>query len=340
MGTALALLALLAVAQAAPLGAYVIDHRKVSVSGLSSGAYMAVQLHVAFSATFTAGVGAVAGGPYYCARGSVSVALTTCMTTPSGIRVADLVAQTRTYEASKAIDPLSGLANSPVYIYAGLNDGTVDPGCSDALFEYYNTFVTPSLVIEDRSVNSGHAMITDFFGNGCSTGSTPYINNCNHDLAGRMLQHFNNGTLRPRETYKPANLFRFDQFEFGGSSMDNVAFVYVPTGCQQGATCGLHVALHGCLQNWDQFTVGTKFVEFSGYNEWAEANNIIVLYPQTEPDLAAGNANACWDWWGYADRNYAVKVGKRKRKKKKVPFMSSPIFVRRRPAARCRPSRP
>lgn len=38
----------------------------VSTSGISSGAYMAVQFHVGFSATVK-GAGVVAGGPYHCA---------------------------------------------------------------------------------------------------------------------------------------------------------------------------------------------------------------------------------------------------------------------------------
>ena len=44
-----------------------------------------------------------------------------------------------------------------------------------------------------------------------------------------------------------------------------------------------------------------------GYNEWAETNNIIVLYPQTEAILVnlglalvliEVNSGGCWDWWG------------------------------------------
>jgi hypothetical protein len=40
---------------------------KVAVSGISSGAFMAVQLHVAYSSVFK-GVGVLAGGPYYCSE--------------------------------------------------------------------------------------------------------------------------------------------------------------------------------------------------------------------------------------------------------------------------------
>ena len=50
------------------LPAYKGDPQGTSVSGLSSGAFMAVQYQVAFSASVK-GAGIVAGGPYYCAAG-------------------------------------------------------------------------------------------------------------------------------------------------------------------------------------------------------------------------------------------------------------------------------
>jgi hypothetical protein len=52
---------------APPLPSLTIDPSEVSVSGLSSGGFMAVQAHVAYSATFKRGAGVVAGGPYYIA---------------------------------------------------------------------------------------------------------------------------------------------------------------------------------------------------------------------------------------------------------------------------------
>jgi hypothetical protein len=50
----------------------------VTVSGLSSGAYMAVQHGVIYSSKVL-GVGAVAGGPFWCAGGSVNTATTVRM---------------------------------------------------------------------------------------------------------------------------------------------------------------------------------------------------------------------------------------------------------------------
>jgi poly(3-hydroxybutyrate) depolymerase len=67
--TGLGLVDLLVIgAEAAALGAYNVDPNSVSVSGLSSGGFMSVQLGVAYSDTFKVGFGVFAGGPYDCAR--------------------------------------------------------------------------------------------------------------------------------------------------------------------------------------------------------------------------------------------------------------------------------
>ncbi len=54
------------IAAPAQLAAYGADPKQTTVSGLSSGAFMAVQLQVAYSGSIV-GSGAVAGGPSYCA---------------------------------------------------------------------------------------------------------------------------------------------------------------------------------------------------------------------------------------------------------------------------------
>ena len=74
-------------AHAAPLPQLVIDPAETTVSGLSSGGYMAVQMHVAFSATFRKGAGVVAGGPFYCAEGSIVHATGRCMAHNTSIPV-------------------------------------------------------------------------------------------------------------------------------------------------------------------------------------------------------------------------------------------------------------
>lgn len=57
--------------------------------------------------------------------------------------------------------------------------------------------------------------------------------------------------------------------------------------------CPVHVAFHGCSQSSGQ--VGDTFAQHAGYNGWAEANGIIVLYPQARANLL--NPKACFDWW-------------------------------------------
>ena len=63
---------------APPLPRLAIDPGRVAVVGVSSGAYMATQVHFAYSDRL-AGAALVAGGPYGCAEGKLELALGPCM---------------------------------------------------------------------------------------------------------------------------------------------------------------------------------------------------------------------------------------------------------------------
>ena len=66
----------------------------------------------------------------------------------------------------------------------------------------------------------------------------------------------------------------------------------------------MHVAFHGCEQGAAQ--IGDLFYRTAGYNELADANNIIVLYPQAQVSngfFSAFNPKGCWDFWGYSSFN-------------------------------------
>ena len=79
----------------------------------------------------------------------------------------------------------------------------------------------------------------------------------------------------------------------------------------------MHVAFHGCRQSVE--AIGERFVREAGFNRWADANGMIVLYPQTTRRngwSGAGlrwsfvfNPRGCWDWWGYTGPGYATKAG-------------------------------
>jgi len=123
------------------------------------------------------------------------------------------------------------------------------------------------------------------------------------------------GTLNGPVTPIDGNIKTLDQKQFtpgnvepSSISMDNNAYVYVPTGCQQShQSCKLHVSLHGCLQGAG--TIGEIYVSHAGWNKWAEANNIIVLYPQAISTVNPLNPEGCWDWWGYTSPDYANNKG-------------------------------
>ena len=88
--------------------------------------------------------------------------------------------------------------------------------------------------------------------------------------------------------------------------MDSTAWLYVPKDCAAQQACKLVVALHGCLSN--QETIGTLFVKGSGINEWADTNDIIVLYPGAA--MSVKNSAGCWDWWGYTDSDFDTRSGR------------------------------
>ena len=282
-----------------------IDKTQTTVSGLSSGGFMAAQLHVAYSATFKKGAGIVAGGPFYCAEGSITNATGRCMASPAGIPTSSLVATTNSWASQGSIDPVVNLQDSKVYLFSGSIDSTVKTGVMDALKTYYNSFVPAANVVYKKDIAAEHAMITDDYGSGCSVKGSPYINDCNFDLAGAMLAHLY-GTLNPRNsgTLASGNFVEFNQSQFiTGHGMAPTGWAYIPQACTAGTQCRVHVVLHGCQQNVT--LVQQQYVRNTGYNRWADSNNMVMIYPQTSTQAT----NSCWDWWGYDSANYARKSG-------------------------------
>ena len=289
---------------AAPLPQLVIDKSQTTVSGLSSGGYMAVQLHIAYSATFKTGAGVVAGGPFYCAEGSVVNATGRCMKHDSSIPVSSLVSTTNSWASSGYLDAVSNLQASKVYMFSGTLDSAVTQPVMNDLLTYYQSFVPAANIVYKHDVAAEHAMVTDDYGNSCATKASPYIDDCDFDLAGAILQQLygslsarNNGTLGGTFT-------EYDQTTFvTNHGMATTGWVYVPQACASGQSCRLHVVLHGCKQNTAD--IGQQYVRNTGYNRWADTNKIVMLYPQT----SQAATNSCWDWWGYDNANYAKKSG-------------------------------
>ena len=158
----------------APLPALKAAPGAVSVSGLSSGAFMAGQYQVAYSASVI-GAGIVAGGPYYCAMGDMlNTAL--CMGQYAFLPPnSDLFWMlTQQFAAEKLIDPVSNLANRRIYIFSGTNDTVVAQVAVDATTSFFQVAgVAAANLAYVNSMPSGHALVTPKVGNDCPANATP-----------------------------------------------------------------------------------------------------------------------------------------------------------------------
>ena len=290
------------------LSSYNIDFSKITVSGLSSGGFFAVQFHVAYSKIIR-GVGVIAGGPFWCAQNNVYIATGPCALAPYAIPVAFLSAITYSSAATNVIDPVENLKHSQVYLLSGKYDSVILPGVVKKLEEYYSHFMTEGNISSVFSLPAEHCFPTDDYGNKCYYLGPPYICNCNYSAAHEILKHVYPGSPDLKPSYRPENLFEFDQSEFASYSlthMDSIGYIYVPTVCQSKKTpCKLHIAFHGCGQG--RKFVGTEFVAHTGYAQYAEGLNTIVIFPQIISSII--NPVGCWDWWGYTSPAYASKLG-------------------------------
>ena len=281
------------------------DVHAVTVSGISAGGFMAIQLLLAHSSVYS-GAASVAGGPWHCADGDINVAKDACMANTSKIDVLKLVSQAQQAHVNGQIEDLRTLSTARVYLYGSDVDNVVKKPALDKLSQFIENFVPVAQVKVQSQIQSGHGWPTLDFGNSCRTEALPWLNNCNFDLAGELLTHLY-GPLQPRASARGASLSTFDQTEFdssGEASLSPSGWIYTPKACESKA-CRVHVALHGCQQNSNY--VQNQFVTHTGFNEWAEENAIIVLYPQVK--LSSNNPYACWDWWGYTGPGYATIQG-------------------------------
>ncbi|WP_434597663.1 extracellular catalytic domain type 2 short-chain-length polyhydroxyalkanoate depolymerase [Streptomyces sp. A5-4] len=289
------------------------DIGAVYSAGVSSGGYMATQLHVAYSGTFS-GSGVFASGPNYCAQNDLNKALNACMNTTQSLQLSQLEQTTRDWSAQGLIDPVANLSGDPVYAFSGSGDSTVKRPVVDALADFYGRF--GASVLYNKSTSAGHAWISPIGPNSCTVTQNPWINNCGVDAEREMLNHLLGSVAAPSSSLN-GTLIEFDQNKYasGGTakpiSMDEKGFVYVPKSCADGAACKLVVALHGCKQGYSYQGFGNKFMDKAYLNEYADTNNLIVLYPQAIATATLDNPNGCWNWWGYlGDPDYARHGGK------------------------------
>lgn len=305
-----------------------------SISGISSGAFMAVQFGTAWSSVIK-GVGMVAGGPYWCAKADALDAATwywgpiwratgACMKGPaSDLDPKEFTAKADAKAAAGEIDPLSNVGRQKIYLFHGYNDAVVAKAATDAAADFYRHYLGDANrgnLFYQTTLGAGHSFVVAKQGapglNDCKANTEPYIDQCGYDQAGVILQHIYGRLNPPHSAQLAGSVKSFDQSIYttphlpDALSMGDTGYVFVPQDCEQGSPCRVHVALHGCKQ--DVADVGRRFVDEAGYNAWADTNHLIILYPQTKTSpYWPSNPQACWDWWSFVDHDdsYVTKSG-------------------------------
>jgi poly(3-hydroxybutyrate) depolymerase len=304
-----------------------------SISGISSGAFMAVQFATAWSSVIK-GLGIVAGGPFWCAQADaddfidgytlpVLNATGPCMKgPPPDLKI--FLGKAEAKATSAEIDPLQDLSRQKVYLFHGYNDAVVAKSVTDAAANFYRHYMGDAdrgNLFYQTALGAGHSLVVirapqDDGLNGCKDNEGPYIDQCGYDQAGIILQHIYGALNEPNRGHLVGTIKRFDQLLYSKPddtallSLGDTGYVFVPKDCEDGRTCRVHIALHGCKQ--DAGDIDRRFIDDTGYNSWADTNRIIVLYPQTESSAyLPSNPEACWDWWSYVDHEdtYVTKSG-------------------------------
>ncbi|MEL7022952.1 MAG: PHB depolymerase family esterase [Pseudomonadota bacterium] len=273
---------------------------RLTVSGVSSGGYMALQMQVAFSDQIN-GAGAIAAGPYDCAEGNIVNALGACINgpPPSVSHTVDLMRQR---ESAGNIAPLARLADRRIWLLHGSHDAVVDRSVVERAADVLIALDAEVQLVTD--VPAAHGMPTVNFGAACDQMQTPFLNQCNFDSAGRLLQFLVGDATELTESARATprgHLFDLPQPQAEG--LADVAKVYAPPQCDRRDQCEIHVAFHGCQQSTE--FVQQAFVDSAGYNVWADRLGLIILYPQVA--ATPTNPLGCWDWWGYSDPDYATR---------------------------------
>lgn len=282
----------------------------ITVSGLSSGGYMATQFHLANSDKVV-GAAMLASGPYYCAQNNIGTALSQCVNkVDSPLDIAALTAKAKTWAEKGKIPPLDNLSDDNVWMLHGRADTRVIAEVSNALYEQYKQWVPEEQITYINDQPFAHLFPTLNAGKACLESESPFIGKCEYDAAGELLTALL-GELKSPDDVLTGEIISYSQHDIAddnASTMAEKGYAYIPVSCQEGQQCQVHVSFHGCNQYAE--AVGMAYVEQTGLNRWADDNQMVVIYPQTRSSLMMPmNPQGCWDWWGYTSDDYATSDG-------------------------------
>jgi len=246
----------------------------------------------------------------------------------------DSLAVARRELADGKIDDPANLATSRVWVFHGNKDTAVPQPTIEALTAFYRFMGVPAANIQVvDGPDAQHGMPIDALppvGTGrphCDPPEPSFLVKCDYGAAEELLPDLYPGGASAAGA-ATGRIVRFDQTPFfdaedASTSLNKFGYLYVPQACENDApsagACRLHVAFHGCEQYAAK--IGDRFAKEAGYNAWADANRVIVLYPQAaqwlrplvDPSELSANPQGCWDWWGYSGDDYLGRDGKQMR---------------------------
>jgi len=265
---------------------------------------MAMQHLVAYSQTVE-GAGVAAGSIYGC--GAQLQPESVCYYGGANIQASNRYIESRF--AKGLIDNPIHLKNTPVLLFNGKDDDTVYVQCMQDVETQLNHWGVHTTAVFNTSAT--HVWSVDH--GDCKCGACKNylsslkccdVNNCDYDLSGDMFRHIY-GDIKPRSPAPLAHLKWVNQKDFiplqnssgpaswSVSGMMKWGLVYANSACQKTpSACKVHVNYHGCIA--DKYNRRQKWSTLIDLNQYAEANDIIVVYPQAAGDKTTGKG--CWNW--------------------------------------------
>lgn len=226
-----------------------------------------------------------------------------------------------------------------VFMFSGTLDFMISQNVMNQLYKYYteSQFISALNIVYKKDLMAGHVYPTNFDRPGnkpcyfSGLSKDHVVANCNFDGAGAILQQIY-GNLNPAN-YGPNNgsFIEFNQTEFISNphyyGLSESGFAYIPKSCEERQKCRLHIVFHGSGK--PSATIEQKFIRNTGFDRWADSNDIILIYPQTYsaktvlpfnitteltsslnfPSDLYYRVMACWDVLGIYGSNYDTKEG-------------------------------
>ena len=213
--------------------------------------------------------------------------------------------------AEGLIDSPENLRSTPILLFNGHKDWTVwtnEMRAAASQLDHFSSNVR-------RVFNTSAKHVWSIDHGPCECGkktSLPRcgdVENCAYDLSGDLLRMFyGEDAIKPR-TRAHRKLYWIPQRAYlpslsPNARVDGIAkymLAYVPRGCEaEPRSCRIHINFHGCIsRDWE---LRRRWATDIDLNEYAEANDIVILYPQAAGSKRAGVG--CWNWGFPNDDKY------------------------------------